>query len=437
MRRAIVVIVFALVALVLGPVAVFARGSAEKSTSQPSTQQATQPSPSSSAQAPIKIGIIAPTTGNFAANGLTMINGWKLWWDSVNNTAAGRKIQMFYEDDAGNPDTSLTKARLLVEQQGVNMLVGALTANAGLADAAYMKTQTIPYFIPIVSADDLTQRDRIPNVIRIAGWTSSQPGQPCGEYFYQQGYRKLLTVGQDFSFGWESVGGFVHTFSNAGGTVLKQIWHPIGVSDFSPYIAQIQQAQPDIVFIEESGGDAVKFIQAWSQFGLKGKIELVTNETALDQSVLNAIGPPALGLESCAHYAEGRQNPVTQDFVSKYYDQYHAFPSYYAADMYTAAQILDEAIKAVNGDVTNVPAFIKAVDAVNLSETPMGPEKMDAYGNPILNIYLRKVVEGPHNLLWNEVVKTWPNVSQFWTFSPEQFLKEPVYSRSYQGIKGQ
>ena len=136
-----------------------------------------------------------------------------------------------------------------------------MTANDGLADAGYMKNHpNTPYFIPIVSADNLTQRERISNVVRIAGWTSSQPGQPCGQYFYQQGYHKLVTVGQDFSFGWESVGGFVHTFSDAGGTVVKQIWHPIGVSDFSPYIAQIEQAKPDIVFIEESGGDAVKFI---------------------------------------------------------------------------------------------------------------------------------------------------------------------------------
>ncbi len=430
MRRARIVFVPLLAALLLAPAAIFAGGKTE----QPSPQPSAQPS-ASTEQGTIKIGIIAPTTGNFAFNGQTMINGWKLWWDANGYTVAGRKVEMYYEDDAGNPDTSLTKARLLVEQRGVNMLVGCLTANSGLAVAGYMKTQKIPYFIPIVSADDLTQRDRIPNVVRIAGWTSSQPSHPAGEWAYQQGYRTVVTIAHDFAFGWETIGGFTHTFSDAGGKVLKQIWNPIGVPDFSPYIAQIAQLKPDIVFTEESGGDAIKFIKAWTDFGLKGKIKLLTNETTLDQSVLNAIGEPALDLESVAHYADGRQDSATQTFVDKYYSQYQAIPSYYAADMYTAAQILTDAIKKVNGNVEDTTNFIKTVQGIQLPDTPMGPQKMGPYGNPVQNIYLRKVVKGPHDLLWNEVVHTWENVSQFWNFSPEAFLKEPVYSREYQGIK--
>jgi branched-chain amino acid transport system substrate-binding protein len=342
---------------------------------------------------------------------------------------------MYYEDDAGNPDNSLTKARLLVEQRRVNMLIGALTANSGLADAGYMKTQKIPYFVPIVSADDLTQRDRISNVVRIAGWTSSQPSHPFGQWAYQQGYRKLVTIAQDFAFGHETIGGFVHTFTDAGGKVLTQIWHPIGVPDFSPYMAQIQAQNPDVVFIEESGGDAVKFIKAWSDFGLKGKITLLTNETALDQSALGAMGADADGLVSAAHYAEGRDAPATQDFVKAFDAKYHKLPSYYAADMYTAARILTDAIKKAKGNVENVPAFIKDVLSINLPDTPMGPQKLDAYGNPIQNIYLRKVVKRDDGRYWNIVIHIWPNVSQFWTFKPADFLKEPVYSRKYQGIK--
>jgi branched-chain amino acid transport system substrate-binding protein len=419
MRRAKLILVLALGALFALAVAVF---SAQSSTA-------------ATAQSPIKIGIIAPTTGNFAANGQTMIDGWKLWWDANGYKLAGRDVEMYYEDDAGNPDNSLTKARLLVEQRRVNMLIGALTANSGLADAGYMKTQKIPYFVPIVSADDLTQRDRISNVVRIAGWTSSQPSHPFGQWAYQQGYRKLVTIAQDFAFGHETIGGFVHTFTDAGGKVLTQIWHPIGVPDFSPYMAQIQAQSPDVVFIEESGGDAVKFIKAWSDFGLKGKITLLTNETALDQSALGAMGAEADDLVSAAHYAEGRDAPATQNFVKAFDAKYHKLPSYYAADMYTAARIITDAIKKAKGNVENVPAFIKDVLSINLPDTPMGPQKLDAYGNPVQNIYLRKVVKRDDGRYWNIVIHTWPNVSQFWTFKPADFLKQPVYSRKYQGIK--
>ena len=407
---------------------------APKPTTAPTTAPA-QPTSAPSAKGTIKIGIIAPTTGNFAANGQTMIDGWKLWWDTNGYTVAGRQVEMFYEDDAGNPDTSLTKARLLVEQRGVNMLVGGLTANSGLAIAGYMKDQKIPYFVPIVSADDLTQRTRYPNILRIAGWTSSQTTHPFGQWAYQQGYRKVVTVAQDFAFGHETVAGFVRTFSEAGGQVLTQIWHPIGAPDFGPYMAQIQQQNPDVVFIEESGGDAIKFVKAWSDFGLKGKIALLTNETALDQSALGGMGPEAEGLVSVGHYAEGRDAPATQDFVKAYDAKYKKLPSYYAADMYTAARILTEAIKATNGNVEDVPAFEKATLAVNLPDTPMGPQKLDEYGNPVQNVYLRKVVKRDDGRLWNVVTYTWPNVSQFWTYNPADFLKNPVYSRDFQAIK--
>lgn len=393
-------------------------------------------SASSAAKGPIKIGIIAPTTGNFASNGQSMIDGWKLWWDKNGYTVAGRQVEMYYEDDAANADTTLAKARLLVEQRQVHMVVGPLSAATGLALAGYAKgTPNIPYFFPIVSADDLTQRTRYPNVIRIAGWTSSQTTHPLGEWAYKQGYRKVVTIGADFAFGHETVAGFVRTFTESGGQVLTQIWHPIGAPDFAPYIAQIQAANPDVVFAQESGGDTVKFIKAWSDFGLKNKVPLLVNQTATDQSGLIGMGDEAIGIISVGHYAEGRDDPVTQAFVKEFDEKYKKLPSYYAADMYTAARILTEAIQKVNGNVEDSANFIKVVLASDLSNTPMGPQKMDEYGNPIQNVYLRKVEKRSDGRLWNVVTYTWPNVSQFWTYKPEDFLKNPVYSRDFQGIK--
>ena len=405
-------------------------------TAPTSAPAATTAPTSAAAKGSIKIGIIGPTTGNFASNGQSMFDGWKLWWDKNGYEVAGRKVEMFYEDDAANSDTTLSKARLLVEQRQVNMVVGPLSAATGLALAGYAKTTpNIPYFFPIVSADDLTQRARVPNVIRIAGWTSSQTTHPLGEWAFKQGYKKVVTIGADFAFGHETVAGFARTFTESGGQVLSQIWHPIGAPDFAPYIAQIQAASPDVVFAQESGGDTVKFVKAWSDFGLKGKIPLLVNQTATDQSGLSGMGPEAEGIISVGHYAEGRDDPITQQFVKDFDGAYKKLPSYYAADMYTAARIISEAIAKVNGNVEDSANFIKVVLASDLSNTPMGPQKMDSYGNPIQNVYLRKVEKRPDGRLWNVVTFTWTNVSQFWTYKPEDFLKNPVYSRDFQGIK--
>jgi branched-chain amino acid transport system substrate-binding protein len=410
-------------------------------TTAPTVAATTAPTTAAATKAPaatgsIRIGIIAPTTGNFASNGQSMIDGWKLWWDKNGYTVAGRKVEMFYEDDAANSDTTLSKARLLVEQRQVHMVIGPLSAATGLALAGYAKTTpNIPYFYPIVSADDLTQRARLPNIVRIAGWTSSQTTHPLGEWAFKQGYKKAVTIGADFAFGHETVAGFARTFSESGGAITSQIWHPIGAPDFAPYIAQIQAAAPDVVFAQESGGDTVKFVKAWSDFGLKGKIPLLVNQTATDQSGLSGMGPEAEGLISVGHYAEGRDDPTTQAFVKDFDAAYKKLPSYYAADMYTAAGVIAAAIGKVNGNVEDSANFIKVVLASDLSNTPMGPQKMDSYGNPVQNVYLRKVEKRSDGRLWNVVTFTWPNVSQFWTYKPEDFLKNPVYSRDFQGIK--
>ena len=182
---------------------------------------------------PIKVGFLAPLTGTAAASGTDMVNGWGLYWKQNGSTVAGREVQTLTEDTAGDPNTALTKARQLVEQQQVDMIVGPLFANEGLAVADYLQTTGTPGFYPIVSADDLTQRHRVDNVVRVAGWTSSQIHHPLGEWVYDQGYRKVLTVCTDYAFGHEVCGGFLRTFTARGGEVVKQLWNPVSTPDFS------------------------------------------------------------------------------------------------------------------------------------------------------------------------------------------------------------
>ena len=110
---------------------------------------------------PIRIGLLAPLTGVAAAGGREMVEGTQFWFEQIKNEIAGRKVELLIEDDASNPNVSLQKARRLVEQANVHMLMGNLLANTGLAVANYVKSTGTPYFIPIIAADDLTQRDRI------------------------------------------------------------------------------------------------------------------------------------------------------------------------------------------------------------------------------------------------------------------------------------
>src|SRR5581483_3292686 len=248
---------------------------------------------------PIRIGLLAPLTGVVAAGGKEMVDGFNLFWTRHGRKIAGRDIEVIIEDDASNPDTALQKARRLVEQRNVHMLIGDLLANTGLAVAEYVKGNGTPYFIPIMAAADLTQRKRIPNVIRIAGYAASQMPRPLADYAYHKlNYRKVVTISQDYTFGYEQCGGFCQVFSDLGGQVLQQFWQPLNTADFSPYLAQIQDLKPDAVYAMETGADANRFIQQYANFGLKGKIPMLGAMNLTDQSVIRTLGPECEGIIS-------------------------------------------------------------------------------------------------------------------------------------------
>lgn len=388
---------------------------------------------------PIRVGFLSPATGNSASSGQDMVNGWKLWWQSHSDEVAGRKIETIYYDTASDPNTALTRARKAVEQDQVDMIVGPYLANEGLAVAAYTTQNKVPLFLPTVSADDLTQRKANPYVIRVAGWTSSQTTHPAGEWAYDQGYRNVLTIANAYAFGYENAGGFAQTFTEKGGRIIKQIWSPLGTSDYSPYLSQISAAKPDAVFVQMVGADAVHFLEQWKSFGLKDKIPMIGNETLTDQSNIRKLPADVVGgITTFGHYAEGRDDPATKTFVDAYAAAYGVYPSYMAAAAYTNGQWISQAIEQVKGDLSNKEAFLDAMRAVRLENSAFGPMTMDSYGNPVENVYLRQTVPAPDSskaAVWNVVVKTYPNVSQFWTYRPEEYLKQPVYSDQFQGIK--
>ena len=200
------------------------------------------------------------------------------------------------------PDTALQKARRLVEQGNCHLLIGDLLANTGLAVANYVKGTGTPYFIPIIAADDLTQRARIKNVIRVAGYTASAFTHPLGDWALKQGYKKIATISQDYTFGHEQCGGLAQVFTEGGGEIVQQFWHPLNTADFSPYLGQLADLKVDAVFAMETGADATRFIQQYASFGLKGKIPLLAAMNGTDQSVIRTLGEECEGIISPAAF---------------------------------------------------------------------------------------------------------------------------------------
>lgn len=386
----------------------------------------------SQGKGPIRIGFIAPTTGTFAANGRDMLNGFLLFWEEKGFTVAGRRVEIIHEDDAGVPANTLTKARKLVEQDRVHMLVGPLTASSGYALRDYVHNGKIATIYPIVSADDITQRRRTPYIVRV-GWTSSQPAHPFGEWVAKNlGYKRIATIAYDFAFGHEWVGGFQRTFEENGGRIVQKLWPPIGAPDYAPYLAQLRR-DVDAVFAVFSGGDALRFLAQYQEFGLKDRIPLIGGGTLTDEHVLPQMGNEAVGIITALHYSAVLETPENRVFASAYARKYNRPPSYYSENSYTAGRFIYEALVAIRGNVEDKEKFLGALRKIRIPDAPRGPVYLDEFQNPVQNIYIRRVDR--RGILRNTVIFTYPKVSQFWKYNPEEYLKQPVYSRDYPPIK--
>lgn len=384
---------------------------------------------------PIKIGLLVPRSGVVAENGKQMKQGWELWWDLHGNKVAGLTVKTFVENTGGDPSIGRSKAKRLVEQKGVEVLVGPILANVGLAVADYVEDRNVLLAFPVVADDNITQRDRQWNVLRVAGWSSSQVTHPMGEWAAKQGYSKSITIGSDYNFGHQNVGGFARVFTDNGGRVIKQIWNPLGTNDFSSYLTQVMSYQPDVIFAAEVGSDAVRFVEQWNNFGLKGRVPLVGNPTLLKQSLLKSMGEGAVGLRAVSRYSAARDAPANRKFIRNFDDRYGELPAAEAAAAYTAGKWFSKSFRRLDGSYSNIKELIQAVQAVSVQKSPLGTIRMDQYGNPIIDVYLLETVKRDDGRKWNRVVKTWEQVSQFWKSDPEPFLSQPVYSRSYQGLQ--
>jgi branched-chain amino acid transport system substrate-binding protein len=386
-----------------------------------------------SQKGPIRIGFLTQMTGGGAAVGKDMSNGFMMSLEEISNQIAGRKVQVVVEDTQGDPAQALTRLRKLVESDNVHAVAGIFLANEGYALAPKVDEYRIPTVWAVVSADDLTQRKPTKWAVR-TGWTSSQPNHPFGEYVAKTlGYKKVVTIAMDYAFGWEQVGGFQKTFEEAGGQIVQKLWPPLGTTDFGPFLAQIKR-DADAVFAVMVAASALRFPKQYQDAGLKARLPLIGGGTSFDEFVLPSLGDEAIGAISPLIYSAAIDTPVNQRFVKEFRAKYGKVPGYYAEASYDAGRWIAEAAKAVGGNVDDKEKFLAALKKVELPDAPRGPIKLDARGNPIQNIYVRKV-EKKEGQLWNTVIHTFPNVSQFWKYKPEEFLKLPVYDRNHPPCK--
>jgi branched-chain amino acid transport system substrate-binding protein len=382
---------------------------------------------------PIRLGFLTIKSGALAAGGKQMEDALKLFLKERNNTIAGRKVELFMADTGGQPAITKTKAQELVEKDKVQVIIGPLAAFEALAVDDYIRKAQVPVISPSAAAEDMTQRKPNPWFVRAVG-TSAQPNHPLGEYAARElKYKRIAIVADDFAFGHEISAGFQRTFEENGGKVVQKLWSPLNVADYGSYISQIRP-DVDAVFAAFAGSNGVKFLKQYNEYGLKGKIPVLGTMTTVDEGVLKMMGDEAVGVVSSGWYTAGIDNANNRKFVDAMRREYKEDPGYYSIGAYGAGLMLEQAVAAVKGKVEDREAFMAALRKVEVANDPRGNIKLDALGNPLMDVYIRKV-ERKDGRLVNTVVKTYPAVSQFWKYDSKEFLANPVYSRDWPPAK--
>ena len=381
--------------------------------------------------APIRLGLMTVKTGPLASGGIDMERALVQYLKERNNTLAGRKVELFVGDSGGVPAQARTKVQELVERERIQVMIGPLAAGEALAVDDYIRQAQLPT-LSVAAAEDLTQRKPNPWFVRGTS-TSSQNSQPLADYCYKQlRMRRMAVIADDIPYGHEMCAGFQRVFEDLGGKIVQKTFPPLTVPDYGTYLAQINP-KIDGIFLGFAGSNGFRYLRQFNEYGLKGKVTPVGGMTALDEAVLRNMGDEALGILTSCWYSAEIDNPINRKFAPAFRAEWKYDPGFYAAATYVEAAVLEAALGAVKANIENRDAFMKALRSVKV-DTVRGPVRFDEYGNVIGNVYIRKV-ERKEGRLVNSVIHTYPNVSQFWTYKPEEFLKNPVYSRDFPPAK--
>jgi len=351
---------------------------------------------------PIKIGLMLPYSGTYAALGSAIENGFKLYVQEQGGKLGGREVQYFKVDDESEPSKATDNVNKLIKRDNVDVLVGTVHSGVALAMAKAAKDNNTLLVIPNAGADAITGPMCAPNIVR-SSFSNWQPGYAMGVVAGQKGVKRAMTITWNYAAGSESTKGFTEGLEKSGGKVVKDLNLPFPNVEFQALLTEIAAQKPDAVYAFFAGGGAVKFVKDYAAAGLNKTIPLY-GPGFLTDGTLEAQGASAQNMLTTLHYADNLDTPKNNAFRKAYALAYKSQPDVYAVQGYDAAQILGAGLKAVNGDLAKRDQLSAAMRKVTV-DSPRGKFTISPAGNPVQDIYLREV-KGNNNEFRSVAVKS-------------------------------
>jgi branched-chain amino acid transport system substrate-binding protein len=341
---------------------------------------------------PIKLGVLLPYSKVYQQLGEDITNGMTLYFESAGWKAGGRPITMLREDEEIDPQVALRKGRKLIESDNVEIIAGLVASPSAVALRDVVHNSKTLLVIANAGANVVTRARRSPYIFR-ASFSNWQTSYPIGKWFYDNVARSCLVGAADYAAGHEDIDAFKESYLAAGGKVVAEVYPPLNNTDYGPYVAQMQKAKPEAIFVFFAGSDAARFVTQGAQFGLFKDARLAGPGFLVEEDVLPAQGRNALGAYSCLHWALTLQTPENLAFTRAYRARWKRDATVYALQGYDTARVIVEALNATGGDTTNKPRLIEAMAGVRFT-SPRGPISFDPEThNVIQTVYMRQVRE--------------------------------------------
>ena len=342
---------------------------------------------SGAAMADVKIGFLATLSGNGAALGQDMLDGFNLALAERGGKLGGQTINLIKEDDQLKPDVGVQAMQKFLEKEKVDIVTGVTFSNVMMAVAKPLADADMTFVGSNAGPAPLAGKQCSKGFF-FTSWQNDGQAEAVAQFAMDKGYKKLYAMAPNYQSGRDQIAGFNRVYK---GTIVGEVYTQLNQPDYSAELAQLQAAGPDAVYVFFPGGMGVNFIKQYKQAGLLGKIPLLTVST-VDGSTLPALKETALGVYAATFWGPDFQNATSKAFTSGFEKAYGRIPSQYAAQSYEAALLIDSALKKTKGNVADKKAFRDALRAADYASL-RGNYKFGVNGFPIQDFYAFEVAK--------------------------------------------
>jgi branched-chain amino acid transport system substrate-binding protein len=345
---------------------------------------------------PLKIGIMLPFSGTYAALGEAIASAFDMHVKELGGKMGGRSVELVRVDDESDPATAQTHVNRLLGSDKADVMVGTVHSGVVMALVQAAREQQIPLIIPNAGNVAATRELCAPSVFR-SSFSNWQPAYGMGKALAAKGVKKAAWVTWDYAAGKESGDGFRDGLRSGGGELTKVLTLPFPETNFQPMLAQLPSLGVEAIGAFFAGGGAIQFVKDYAAAGLRDKLPLC-GSGFLTEGVLKPQGAAAEGLQTALHYGDGIDNPKNIAFRAAFKSFTNRDADVYAVQGYDAAQMLAIGLAAAKGDASAVDDFAAAIRAATI-DSPRGPFTVSASHNPIQTIWLREVKNGQNRVI--------------------------------------